>query len=100
MSLLDCRPDLSPLADDVPAVPVLRPAGPARRHGPAGRPAGLPEAGRGGPALPGGRPGRQTGRDCLQDPQQGGPVRGRQERDHPRHCQVGEGAPQGDPGQS
>ena len=48
----------------------------------------------GGPAIPGGRPGRQAGRDRVQDPQQGGPVRGGQERDHPLHCQVGEGAPQ------
>ena len=87
-------------ARHVAALPVLRPAGPARRHRPAGGPAGLPAAGRGGPAIPGGRPGRQTGRDCLQDSQQGGPVRGGQEPDHPRHCQVGEGTPQSHAGQS
>ena len=39
----------------------------------------------------------QTGIQCVQDHQQGGQVRGSQGRDHPGHCQVGEGASQGHP---
>merc|ERR1712080_248203 len=58
----------------------------------AGCPACLPEAGRGGPALPGGRAGSQTRLQPLQELEQGGQVRGGEDRNYTCYRQVDQGA--------